>query len=108
MLNGRVSELYGKDDKEDRDEEGGILGIQGRITCLRSHDFYFAWLYEPISSVLIGLFPISYSYSVLAVLLKNKTFLKVLKTFLLLVTDQDDDSNDGMVSPLFILVLIVQ
>jgi len=30
MLNCRLSELYGKDDKEDRDDESGIPGIQGK------------------------------------------------------------------------------
>ena len=27
----RLSELYGKDDKEDRDDESGIPGIQGQF-----------------------------------------------------------------------------
>lgn len=27
----RLSELYGKDDKEDRDDESGIPGIQGQL-----------------------------------------------------------------------------
>lgn len=30
MLCCRLSELYGKDDKEDRDDESGIPGIQGK------------------------------------------------------------------------------
>ena len=33
MLNCRLSELYGKDDKEDRDDESGIPGIQGKKNC---------------------------------------------------------------------------
>lgn len=33
MLYCRLSELYGKDDKEDRDDESGIPGIQGKNFC---------------------------------------------------------------------------
>ena len=30
LLDDRLSELYGKDDKEDRDEESGMPGMQGK------------------------------------------------------------------------------
>lgn len=82
MLNGRVSELYGKDDKEDRDEEGVIPGIQGKITCLKSCDLILlcmamSWSQVPSMIMMIGLFAIFYFYSVLlAVLAKKKPCLK--------------------------------